>query len=67
MYPQRTAACCAGCAADAATGGGPAHYGPALPGGVTGARIRSLRANASRKATPNSMNHQLSMTGIRLG
>jgi homocysteine S-methyltransferase len=45
---------------DTATGGGPAyygvncahpsHFGPALPGGATGARIRSIRANASRKS-----------------
>lgn len=45
---------------DAATGGSPVYYGincahpshfaASLPGGVTGARIRSVRANASRKS-----------------
>jgi homocysteine S-methyltransferase len=45
---------------DAATGGSPVYYGincahpahfaAALPGGATGARIRSIRANASRKS-----------------
>jgi homocysteine S-methyltransferase len=45
---------------DAATGGAPAYYGvncahpshfaPALPGGGLGARVRSVRANASRKS-----------------
>ena len=45
---------------DAATGGAPAyygvncahpaHFGPALPGGATGARVRSIRGNASKKS-----------------
>lgn len=45
---------------DAATGGSPVYYGvncahpdhfaAALPGGATGARVRSVRANASRKS-----------------
>jgi homocysteine S-methyltransferase len=45
---------------DAATAGSPVYYGincahpshfaAALPGGATGARIRSVRANASRKS-----------------
>jgi S-methylmethionine-dependent homocysteine/selenocysteine methylase len=45
---------------DAATGGAPvyygvncahpSHFGPALPGGAAGARVRSIRANASRKS-----------------
>jgi homocysteine S-methyltransferase len=47
-------------AVDAATGGAPVYYGvncahpshfaPALPAGVLGARVRSVRANASRKS-----------------
>ena len=47
-------------AVDAATGGAPVYYGvncahpahfaSALPGGATGARVRSVRANASRKS-----------------
>jgi homocysteine S-methyltransferase len=47
-------------AVDAATGGSPVYYGvncahpshfaAALPGGATGARIQSIRANASRKS-----------------
>jgi S-methylmethionine-dependent homocysteine/selenocysteine methylase len=47
-------------AVDAATGGAPAyygvncahpsHFGPALPDGAIGARLRSIRANASRKS-----------------
>jgi homocysteine S-methyltransferase len=47
-------------AVDAATGGAPvyygvncahpSHFGPALPGGAIGARLRSIRANASRKS-----------------
>jgi S-methylmethionine-dependent homocysteine/selenocysteine methylase len=45
---------------DAATGGAPAyygvncahpsHFGSALPGGAIGARVRSVRANASKKS-----------------
>jgi S-methylmethionine-dependent homocysteine/selenocysteine methylase len=60
-------------AVDTATGGGPAyygvncahpsHFGPALPGGATGASARMPPG----KATPNSMNHQRSMTGIQSG
>jgi homocysteine S-methyltransferase len=47
-------------AVDAATGGAPvyygvncahpSHFGSALPGGAVGARVRSIRANASRKS-----------------
>ena len=55
--PDGTSLADAVAAVDAATGGGPAyygvncahpsHFGPALPGGAIGARIRSIRANAS--------------------
>src|SRR5262249_54478157 len=58
--PDGTSLADAVTAVDTATGGGPAyygvncahpsHFGPALPGGATGARIRSIRANASRKS-----------------
>src|SRR5262249_50865022 len=58
--PDGTSLADAVTAVDAATGGGPAyygvncahpcHFGPSLPGGTIGARIRSIRANASRKS-----------------
>ena len=58
--PDGTSLAAAGDAVDAATGGSPMYYGincahpvhfaTALPGGATGARIRSVRANASRKS-----------------
>ena len=58
--PDGTALADAVAAVDAATGGAPAYYGvncahpshfaPALPGGAIGARVRSVRANASRKS-----------------
>jgi len=56
--PDGTALADAVAEVDAATGGAPAYYGvncahpshfaPALPGGALGARVRSVRANASR-------------------
>jgi len=58
--PDGTSLAAAVDAVDAATGGSPmyygincahpAHFAAALPGGATGARIRSVRANASRKS-----------------
>ena len=58
--PDGTALAGAVDAVDAATGGAPAYYGvncahpshfaPALPGGATGARVRSVRDNASSKS-----------------
>ena len=58
--PDGTALAGAVAAVDTATGGAPVYYGvncahpshfaPALPGGATGARVRSVRANASRKS-----------------
>jgi homocysteine S-methyltransferase len=58
--PDGTSLADAVTAVDAATGGGsayygvncahPSHFGPAPPGGAIGARIRSIRANASRKS-----------------
>jgi S-methylmethionine-dependent homocysteine/selenocysteine methylase len=58
--PNGTALADAVATVDAATGGAPAYYGvncahpshfaPALPGGAIGARVRSVRANASRKS-----------------
>ncbi len=58
--PDGTALAEAVAAVDAATGGSPlyygvncahpAHFAAALPGGATGARIWSVRANASRKS-----------------
>jgi homocysteine S-methyltransferase len=58
--PDGTSLAEAVAAVDAATGGSPVYYGvncahpahfaAALPGGATGARIRSVRANASRKS-----------------
>jgi S-methylmethionine-dependent homocysteine/selenocysteine methylase len=58
--PDGTSLADAVAAVDAATGGSPVYYGvncahpshfeSALPGGTTGARVRSVRANASRKS-----------------
>jgi homocysteine S-methyltransferase len=58
--PDGTSLADAVAAVDAATGSSPVYYGincahpshfaSALPGGATGARIRSIRANASRKS-----------------
>ena len=58
--PDGTSLADAVAAVDAATGGGPAYYGvncahpshfePALPTGPIGARVRSIRANASRQS-----------------
>lgn len=58
--PDGTSLADAVAAVDAATGGSPVYYGincahpshfaAALPGGAIGARIRSVRANASRKS-----------------
>jgi homocysteine S-methyltransferase len=58
--PDGTSLTDAVAAVDAATGGAPVYYGvncahpshfaPALPAGVLGARVRSVRANASRKS-----------------
>jgi homocysteine S-methyltransferase len=58
--PDGTALGDAVAAVDAATGGSPAYYGvncahpshfeSALPGGTIGARVRSVRANASKKS-----------------
>jgi homocysteine S-methyltransferase len=58
--PDATSLAEAVAAVDAATGGSPVYYGvncahpahfaAALPGGAAGARIRSIRANASRKS-----------------
>ena len=58
--PDGTSLADAVTAVDDATGGSPVYYGincahpahfaAALPGGATGARIRSVRANASRKS-----------------
>ena len=58
--PDGTALADAVAAVDAATGGAPAYYGvncahpshfaSALPGGALGTRVRSVRANASRKS-----------------
>jgi homocysteine S-methyltransferase len=56
--PDGTSLTDAVAAVDEATGGAPvyygvncahpSHFGPSLPGGATGARVRSVRANASR-------------------
>jgi homocysteine S-methyltransferase len=58
--PDGTSLADAVAAVDAATGGSPVYYGvncahpshfaSALPGGAIGARVRSVRANASRKS-----------------
>jgi homocysteine S-methyltransferase len=58
--PDGTGLADAVAAVDAATGGAPAYYGvncahpshfaSALPGGAVGARVRSVRANASKKS-----------------
>ena len=58
--PDGTSLTDAVAAVDEATGGAPvyygvncahpSHFGPSLPGGATGARVRSVRANASRKS-----------------
>jgi homocysteine S-methyltransferase len=58
--PDGTSLADAVAAVDAATGGTPVYYGvncahpahfeAALPGGAAGARVRSVRANASRKS-----------------
>jgi homocysteine S-methyltransferase len=58
--PDGTSVTDAVAAVDTATGGAPVYYGvncahpshfaSALPGGATGARVRSVRANASRKS-----------------
>jgi homocysteine S-methyltransferase len=58
--PDGTSLADAVAAVDAATGGAPVYYGvncahpshfeSALPGGAIGARVRSVRANASRKS-----------------